>query len=244
MPESNQTRTALSTPTAWPSNPPGIAAISSPKAAISPIKPSCSRWIDGAIDPIDSQVASRSRREDPRRRARCGRGRLRRFRIRIDHRIPPRATSCPSLRKTVPILTADVSGRQSSLLGSNPWICSAPPSAKCAKHCTISPADSAPSSGTPQRSTGARQAMITLGKQGLVTFSHPASADKRRPDWTPCQRISSRPLQPRRRSPRLRRRAARHRKPRPGLRRITAGRRLSRISRRRHRNPADRKSSR
>lgn len=79
----------------------------------------------------------------------------------------------PSLRKTVPILTADVSGRQSSLLRFKDvdLLCPTEREARETLH-DFSSGMSAVAWNLLQ-ATNARQAIITLGKQGLVTFSRP-----------------------------------------------------------------------
>jgi rfaE bifunctional protein kinase chain/domain/rfaE bifunctional protein nucleotidyltransferase chain/domain len=80
----------------------------------------------------------------------------------------------PRLRKTVPIITADVSGRQSSLLKFKEvdLLCPTEREVRETLH------DFSSGLGAVVwkllESTGARQAMITLGKQGLVTFGRPA----------------------------------------------------------------------
>lgn len=85
----------------------------------------------------------------------------------------------PSLRKTVPILTADVSGRQSSLLRfkSVDLLCPTEREVRETLH------DFSGGLGSVVwnllQATDARQAIITLGKQGLVTFwqqEHPPTA--------------------------------------------------------------------
>lgn len=79
----------------------------------------------------------------------------------------------PSLRKTVPILTADVSGRQSSLL----WFKSVDLLCPTEREMRETLHDFSSGLGAAVwrllSETGARQAIITLGKQGLVTFSPP-----------------------------------------------------------------------
>jgi rfaE bifunctional protein kinase chain/domain/rfaE bifunctional protein nucleotidyltransferase chain/domain len=81
----------------------------------------------------------------------------------------------PPLRKMVPILTADVSGRQSSLLRfkSVDLLCPTEREMRETLH------DFSSGLGAVVwnllASTGAKQAMITLGKQGLVTFARPQS---------------------------------------------------------------------
>ncbi|MDP9175202.1 MAG: PfkB family carbohydrate kinase [Planctomycetota bacterium] len=79
----------------------------------------------------------------------------------------------PALRRTVPILTADVSGRQSSLLRFKDvdLLCPTEREARETLH------DFSSGLGAVVwnllQATQARQAIITLGKQGLVTFSPP-----------------------------------------------------------------------
>jgi rfaE bifunctional protein kinase chain/domain/rfaE bifunctional protein nucleotidyltransferase chain/domain len=79
----------------------------------------------------------------------------------------------PSLRKTVPILTADVSGRQSSLL----WFKNVDLLCPTEREMRETLHDFSSGLGAAVwnllSNTGARQAIITLGKQGLVTFSPP-----------------------------------------------------------------------
>ncbi len=79
----------------------------------------------------------------------------------------------PQLRKTVPIITADVSGRQSSLLKfkSVDLLC---PTEREVRE-TLHDFSSGLGNVVWQllSETKARQAIITLGKQGLVTFSPP-----------------------------------------------------------------------
>jgi rfaE bifunctional protein kinase chain/domain/rfaE bifunctional protein nucleotidyltransferase chain/domain len=76
----------------------------------------------------------------------------------------------PTLRQSVPILTADVSGRQSNLLrfANVDLLCPTEREVREAQH------DFANGLGAVVwnllNATGAKQAMITLGKQGLVTF--------------------------------------------------------------------------
>ncbi|MGA2442892.1 MAG: PfkB family carbohydrate kinase, partial [Tepidisphaeraceae bacterium] len=82
----------------------------------------------------------------------------------------------PELRKTVPILTADVSGRQISLLRfkSVDLLCPTEREVRETLH------DFASGLGAVVwrllAETKARQAIITLGKQGLVTFTPPEQA--------------------------------------------------------------------
>lgn len=81
----------------------------------------------------------------------------------------------PQLRRTVPILTADVSGRQSNLLRFKDvdLLCPTEREVRETLH------DFSSGLGAVVwnllEATGARQALITLGKQGLVTFSRPAA---------------------------------------------------------------------
>lgn len=82
----------------------------------------------------------------------------------------------PELRRKVPVLTADVSGRQSSLLRFKDFdlLCPTEREVREVQH------DFASGLGAVAWSlleaTRARQAIITLGKQGLVTFDRPADA--------------------------------------------------------------------
>jgi bifunctional ADP-heptose synthase (sugar kinase/adenylyltransferase) len=79
----------------------------------------------------------------------------------------------PGLRSAVPIITADVSGRQSSLLRfkSVDLLCPTEREVRETLHDFSSGLGAAV--WNLLSSTDARQAIITLGKQGLVTFSPP-----------------------------------------------------------------------
>jgi rfaE bifunctional protein kinase chain/domain/rfaE bifunctional protein nucleotidyltransferase chain/domain len=83
----------------------------------------------------------------------------------------------PQLRRSVPILTADVSGRQSSLLRFKEvdLLCPTEREVRETLH------DFSSGLGAVVwnllQATGASQAMITLGKQGLVTFANPNSEE-------------------------------------------------------------------
>jgi rfaE bifunctional protein kinase chain/domain/rfaE bifunctional protein nucleotidyltransferase chain/domain len=79
----------------------------------------------------------------------------------------------PDLRKSVPIMTADVSGRQGSLLRfkSVDLLCPTEREMRETLHDFSSGLGAAVWRLLTE--TGARQALITLGKQGLVTFSPP-----------------------------------------------------------------------
>jgi rfaE bifunctional protein kinase chain/domain/rfaE bifunctional protein nucleotidyltransferase chain/domain len=83
----------------------------------------------------------------------------------------------PRLRETVPIITADVSGRQSSLLQfkSIDLLCPTEREVRETLH------DFSNGLGAVVwdllHATDARAAIITLGKQGLVTFARPESTD-------------------------------------------------------------------
>jgi rfaE bifunctional protein kinase chain/domain/rfaE bifunctional protein nucleotidyltransferase chain/domain len=87
----------------------------------------------------------------------------------------------PQLRRGVPILTADVSGRQASLLRfkSLDLLCPTEREVRETLH------DFSSGLGAVVwnllQATGASQAMITLGKQGLVTFAHPPGEDAANP---------------------------------------------------------------
>lgn len=79
----------------------------------------------------------------------------------------------PELRRTVPILTADVSGRQSSLLRFKDvdLVCPTEREVRETLHdfaCSLPAAVS-----NLLNAIGARGAMVTLGKQGLMTFERP-----------------------------------------------------------------------
>ncbi len=82
----------------------------------------------------------------------------------------------PKLRRTVPVLTADVSGRQSNLLRFKDFdlLCPTEREVREAQH------DFTDGLGAVVwnllKVTAARQAIITLGKQGLVTFDRDADA--------------------------------------------------------------------
>lgn len=82
----------------------------------------------------------------------------------------------PPLRKMVPTVTADVSGRQSSLL----WFKSVDLLCPTEREMRETLHDFSSGLGAAVwrllSETGARQAIITLGKQGLVTFSPPERA--------------------------------------------------------------------
>ncbi len=84
----------------------------------------------------------------------------------------------PTLRKRVPVLSADVSGRQSNLLRFHDFdlLCPTEREVREAQH------DFSNGLGAVVwnllSATGARQAIITLGKQGLVTFDR----DEQAPD--------------------------------------------------------------
>jgi rfaE bifunctional protein kinase chain/domain/rfaE bifunctional protein nucleotidyltransferase chain/domain len=97
----------------------------------------------------------------------------------------------PPLRATVPIITADVSGRQSNLLQfrSVDLLCPTEREARETLH------DFSSGLGAVVANllnlTDARQAMITLGKQGLVTFDWPngsaaASGHRLRSEYVPA----------------------------------------------------------
>ena len=86
----------------------------------------------------------------------------------------------PALRRRVPVLAADVSGRHGDLLRFRgvDLLCPSEPTARRAQ------ADSAGGLGAVAwnllNATAARQAIVTLGKQGLVTFErNPESAAER-----------------------------------------------------------------
>jgi len=94
----------------------------------------------------------------------------------------------PTLRKTVPILTADVSGRQSNLLRFRDvdLLCPTEREVREAQH------DFTNGMGAIVwnllNATSARQAIITLGKQGLVTFerNQGSMADRLQSEYLPA----------------------------------------------------------
>lgn len=97
----------------------------------------------------------------------------------------------PPLRRSTPILTADVSGRQSSLLKfkSVDLLCPTEREVRETLH------DFSSGLGAVAwrllNETGSRQAIITLGKQGLVTFSDPLYAGPSRTGPRLPERLAS-----------------------------------------------------
>jgi len=99
----------------------------------------------------------------------------------------------PKLRKTVPILTADVSGRESNLLRFRGFdmLCPTEREAREALH------DFAKGLGAVAwdllNATAARSALVTLGKQGLVTFEQngAAPADRLVSEYLPALSASA-----------------------------------------------------
>jgi rfaE bifunctional protein kinase chain/domain len=103
----------------------------------------------------------------------------------------------PTLRATVPILTADVSGRQSNLLrfGGVDLLCPTEREVRETLHDFASGLGAVVSKLL--QGTKAKQAIITLGKQGLVTFDWPhqtpeASQYRLRSEYLPA--LPARPL--------------------------------------------------
>ena len=95
----------------------------------------------------------------------------------------------PHLRAAVPVITADVSGKQSSLLKFKgvDLLCPTEREVRETLHDFSSGLGAVVWNLLEQ--TGARQAMITLGKQGLVTFDHPdgsAVTDRLRSEYVPA----------------------------------------------------------
>lgn len=95
----------------------------------------------------------------------------------------------PTLRATVPVITADVSGKQSNLLQFKDvdLLCPTEREVRETLH------DFSSGLGAVVwnllAKTGAKQAMITLGKQGLVTFDHAegaAKTDRLRSEYVPA----------------------------------------------------------
>ena len=132
----------------------------------------------------------------------------------------------PTLRQTVPVLTADVSGRQSNLLRFRGFdmLCPTEREAREALH------DFSNGLGAVVwdliNATDARSAIITLGKQGLVTFD-PRTSAHRRIAWP--VNISPPPGSRGYRSFGMRRRTAGHGQPDAGRRRIAASGGVPRI---------------
>jgi len=79
----------------------------------------------------------------------------------------------PTLRKTVPILTADVSGRQGNLLRFQAVDLLCPTEREVRETLHDFSSGLGALAWSLLQATGAKQAMITMGKQGLVTFSGP-----------------------------------------------------------------------
>ncbi len=95
----------------------------------------------------------------------------------------------PPLRASVPVITADVSGKQSSLLQFKgvDLLCPTEREVRETLHDFSSGLGAVVWNLLEQ--TGARQAMITLGKQGLVTFDHPegtTATDRLRSEYVPA----------------------------------------------------------
>jgi rfaE bifunctional protein kinase chain/domain/rfaE bifunctional protein nucleotidyltransferase chain/domain len=81
-----------------------------------------------------------------------------------------------TLRKTVPVLAADVSGKQTNLLKFKDVDIVCPTEREVRETLNDFTSGLGAVVWNLMNSTGVRQAMITMGKQGLVTFDHPDSA--------------------------------------------------------------------
>jgi rfaE bifunctional protein kinase chain/domain/rfaE bifunctional protein nucleotidyltransferase chain/domain len=95
----------------------------------------------------------------------------------------------PFLRQAVPVITADVSGKQSSLLRFKDVDLLCPTEREMRETLQDFSAGLGAVVWNLLEQTGAKQAMITLGKQGLVTFDHPAGAaktDRLRSEYVPA----------------------------------------------------------
>jgi bifunctional ADP-heptose synthase (sugar kinase/adenylyltransferase) len=95
----------------------------------------------------------------------------------------------PYLRQAVPIITADVSGKQSSLLRFRDVDLLCPTEREMRETMQDFSSGMGAVAWSLLEQTGARQAMITLGKQGLVTFDRPANAaktDRLRSEYVPA----------------------------------------------------------
>ncbi|CAN5607679.1 PfkB family carbohydrate kinase [soil metagenome] len=95
----------------------------------------------------------------------------------------------PHLRAAVPVITADVSGKQSSLMKFKgvDLLCPTEREVRETLHDFSSGLGAVVWNLLEQ--TGARQAMITLGKQGLVTFDHPdgtVATERLRSEYVPA----------------------------------------------------------
>lgn len=94
----------------------------------------------------------------------------------------------PYLRQAVPIITADVSGKQSSLLKFRDVDLLCPTEREMRETLQDFSSGMGAVVWNLLEQTGARQAMITLGKQGLVTFDRPAGSaatDRLRSEYVP-----------------------------------------------------------
>jgi rfaE bifunctional protein kinase chain/domain/rfaE bifunctional protein nucleotidyltransferase chain/domain len=103
----------------------------------------------------------------------------------------------PFLRQAVPVLTADVSGKQSSLLRFRDVDLLCPTERELRETLQDFSSGMGAVVWNLLAQTGAKQAMITLGKQGLVTFDRPPGAtdnDRLRSEYVPA--LSSHAIDP------------------------------------------------
>lgn len=103
----------------------------------------------------------------------------------------------PELRKRVPVLTADVRGRPGNLLRFKDvdLLCPSEREARAAQHNLDGGLGAV--AWDLLNATGARQAIVTLGKQGLVTFDRgerPADGQRLRSEYIPA--LTAHPVDP------------------------------------------------
>jgi rfaE bifunctional protein kinase chain/domain/rfaE bifunctional protein nucleotidyltransferase chain/domain len=103
----------------------------------------------------------------------------------------------PELRKRVPVLAADVRGRPGNLLRFKgvDLLCPSEREARAAQHNVDGGLGAV--AWNLLNATGARQAIVTLGKQGLVTFDRgdrPADGERLRSEYIPA--LAANPIDP------------------------------------------------
>ncbi len=145
----------------------------------------------------------------------------------------------PTLRRDVPIISADVSGRQSNLLKFKDVDLLCPTEREVRE--TLHDFSSSLNAVVWQlmHHTNARNAIITLGKQGLIAFDSPEPHHLR--PRSPALRTQPRSGVARHRSTGLRRRSTLHRNTHPRRHRLASRRRAVRFDCCRVRSPATRK---